>query len=450
MRRFAVLSLVMGVTVMVLATPASAAPSLNASPGSGPPGTVIAVNGAEFSPGFECNLHLGALSFPPNNDSGLVGTCSVNGSGVLTGSFTVPDSSVGNYNLWACNGFASTPCSDEFVEKASTPFSIELPTTTTTTTPVITAPPVTTPLVTVPSVPILPLGSGCDIPSDAIVVDFDDITTGVGFRHDDANAILAVDEFYTTQFDHIEMTGPSASDRLVHLPLTETSFTVTDAPATVVVPGSSGPFVSLGTTSPPNALRFFDEGHFSVPAYRALTGEMSYFGFNVGFGHYTEGFERPDEIVLEVNVRLLPYHELDGSITEGSWPTVSVTLGPGPQPVTTCIIALNTAGIGHPLYSTWLVDVYPKAADGSALHVPIGIDDVFYGSSGIGAIDFDPGDLTPVPATVPLPAAVTTVTTLDAAAAEEDAGSDALLFGLLALGGVIVGAGAMLLLRRRP
>jgi len=339
-------------------------------------------------------------------------------------------------------------CGDEFSQPVFIQFFV-IPPPPTTTTPVITAPPVTTPLVTVPSLPILPLGTGCDIPSDAIVIDFDDMTTGVDFRRDDANAILAVDEFYTTQFDHIEMTGPSESDRLVHLPLTETSFVITDRPATVVIPGSSGPFVSLGTTSPPNALRFFDEAYFSVPAYRVLTGEMSYFGFNVGFGHYTEGHDRPDEIVLEVNVRLLPYHELDGSITEGSWPAVSVTLGPGPQPVTTCIIAFNTGGIGHPLYSTWLIDVYPRTSTGESLRVPIGIDDVFYGSAGIGSIDFDPGDLTPVPATVPLPAPAATVTTLAAAAAEEDPGSDVILFGLLALGGVILGAGAMLLFRRR-
>ncbi len=147
-------------------------------------------------------------------------------------------------------------------------------------------------------------------------------------------------------------------------------------------------------------LRFVDEAHFTVVSYRILPAEMDYFGFNVGFGHFSEGMDRPEEVVLEMSIRLLPYHELDGTITEGAWDTVSVTLGPGPQPVTTCFMATNTEGIGHPQYSTWLIDIYPRTPDGDPLHVPIDIDDVFYGSSGPSVADIELGTPVPVSSTL--------------------------------------------------
>ena len=210
-----------------------------------------------------------------------------------------------------------------------------------------------------------------DTPGLVTHINFDDLPAGSGLFGSPGTAAiedaLADDEFYVTQFDHAEWGGPMG-------PITETVGIIADNPAAV-----TPDIASLGTSSPPSVLRMFDEGHFSVVAHRTPPGQMDYFGFNVGFGHFSEGMERPDTVELEVNVSLLPFHELNGSITAAAWPPVTVTLGPGPQPVTTCVYLENASGVGHPFFSTWLIDVYPRHADGTLIHLPIGIDDVFYG-----------------------------------------------------------------------
>jgi Tol biopolymer transport system component len=135
---------------------------------------------------------------------------------------------------------------------------------------------------------------------------------------------------------------------------------------------------SLGSSSAPNVLRVFDEGHLSIAAHQTLPGQMDYLGFNVGFGHFSEGFERPDIVELDVSVTLLPFHEIDGSVTAVAWDPITITLGPGPQPITECVF-LENPGVGHPLFSTWLVDIVPRHVDGTPIHLPVGIDDLFYG-----------------------------------------------------------------------
>jgi len=267
-------------------------------------------------------------------------------------------------------------CTDDDAEPIFTSTSAATETTTvseTTTTPGSTVATTTT---TLASTTTLAVAEGpCVIPdsADSLVthLDFDGLPSDLGILGRPATVViddaLAAEEFYLTQFDHAAWAGPVG-------PITETVAVIADNPAAV-----TPDIASLGTSSLPNVLRMFDEGHFSVVAHRSLAGQMDFFGFNVGFGHFSEGMERPDTVELEVNISLLPFHELDGSITEASWDSVTVTLGPGPQPITTCVYLENTLGVGHPLFSTWLIDVYPRHADGTLIHLPIGIDDLFYG-----------------------------------------------------------------------
>jgi hypothetical protein len=60
------------------------------------------------------------------------------------------------------------------------------------------------------------------------------------------------------------------------------------------------------------------------------------------------------------------------------WDPVSVTLGPGPQSVTHCLMATNTSGPSH----RWAIhhfEIRPKDASGAYVHIPVDIDDLFFG-----------------------------------------------------------------------
>jgi hypothetical protein len=153
----------------VVAAPqaAWALPSISANPTSAPAGSQVSVSGNEFTAGLQCTLHIGSASLPPNSDPQQVGTCTVDGNGGLSGTFTVPGLSPGSYTLWACNGLSGNLCNHEFEERASAGFTVSLPPTTipTTTTTQATTTTTTFPEEVVPigiDVPALPDGYGLD------------------------------------------------------------------------------------------------------------------------------------------------------------------------------------------------------------------------------------------------------------------------------------------------
>jgi len=215
-----------------------------------------------------------------------------------------------------------------------------------------------------------PIEAGpCVIPIDGVVVhlDFDGFAFEgpLGRPGTEATvAALAADGLTLSQFDHLEWGGPVR-------PVTETDALIADNPAAVDT-------VPLGTSSPPNAFRVFDQANLSIAAHHTLPGQMDFIGFNVGFGHFGEGFERPATVELDVEVSLLPFHDIDGTVVSGSWDPVTITLGPGPQPIETCVY-LENPGVGHAPFSTWHVDITPRHPDGTPIHLPVGIDDLFYG-----------------------------------------------------------------------
>ena len=145
--------------------------------------------------------------------------------------------------------------------------------------------------------------------------------------------------------------------------------------------------------------------------------------------------ERPDTTILD----------------QGAWDTVSITLGPGPQPVTFCLMATNTIGDTH-WKTAYLIDIRPRTTGGDPVHIPVDIDDLFYGTYPvIGPIVSDdiPGLVTvPSTITVPeLPEVSIPIPEPDPVGPVSDS-SDLVVRIAFGLAGLIIGAGAILAMRR--
>lgn len=398
MRRFAVLSLVMGM-ILVMAPPVSALiPAASVDPSSGLAGTSVTVSVSGFTGNIDLEVHEGGES------GSLLGAGATNGSGIAGISITIPAAAaVGPFTLYVCG----IPCvGNEFSERATVTFTVTPPppptTTTTTTTTVATTgtrPPTTDPLP-----PITPAGA-CAIPEGAIHIDFDGLSTGLADRSEVRDP-LARDGFYLWQSNYSTM-NPDGT-RTDSGPILESGPTGQQPDISDFAAHSyTDPRTWLGTSSPPNILRSVDNAHFSVESYRTLHGEMDYFGFNLGFGHYSEGFERPEYVQYDVSVSLLPVYELDGSVFEVGWDELTVTLGPGPQAVTTCVLLENAPRRnGYIGGSTWKVDIVPHHLDGSPIHLILEMDDVFYGTNAPVSLEV------PVPVFPPPETTTTTELTL--------------------------------------
>jgi len=202
-------------------------------------------------------------------------------------------------------------------------------------------------------------------------------------------------------------------------------------------------------------MRLIDDTHWTLITgwgVMNLVGQPGYFGFNIGFGYFGEGFETPENLVVELRVRTMPMERPDGTVLDqGAWDTVSITLGPGPQPVAFCLMATNT--IGNAYFETvYLIDILPRTTGGDPVHIPIDIDDMFYGPYDedspfvFGEIP-DQAELT---ITIPMPELVEDTIPIpgpDPAAPVSDS-SDLVIRIAFGLGGLLIGAGAVLALRR--
>ena len=409
MRRLAVLALVMGLVLAVTGSVANAGyiQVASPSPSSGPPGTAVTVIISWFTGNIDIEVH------EDDEFGALLGTGATDGSGIAGIPITIPGGApVGPYTLYVCGVGSLIPCGDEFSERAVTIFEVTPPPTTTTSTVTI---PTSTPTVTVApltTIPAVPVGSGpCDIPPGADVIDFDAWDRSMGTTEELwgelQTAILdAGHSVYARQWErYVFSVYPPTDDSPSYLPLPRVNSTgfIADNPAR-----------DLYTTSPPKVMRLIDDTVWSlVPYLYAIPipqwGQLDYFGFNVGFGHFGEGFETPDELVVELRVALMPMEMPDGTVLDqGAWDTVSITLGPGPQPVTQCLMAFNTLGPTDP-YSVHLIDILPRTVGGVPVHIPVDIDDVFYGVNDpvIPPLVFDE---LPVPGTVAPPIITTPVT----------------------------------------
>ena len=407
MRRLAVLSLVMGLVLAVVGPVSALIQAASVDPGSGPAGTNVTVNVSGFTPNVPVEVHGEGFG------GSKLGEGTVDGSGSIEIAVTIPAAaSVGPYTIAVCGvlGVACTDTGNEFWEGTSTIFTVTpAPTTTTVTIPPPTPTVTVAPLTTIPAVPV---GSGpCDIPPGADVIDFDAWDRSMGTTEELwgelQTAILdAGHSVYARQWErYVFSVYPPTDDSPSYLPLPRVNSTgfIADNPAR-----------DLYTTSPPKVMRLIDDTVWSlVPYLYAIPipqwGQLDYFGFNVGFGHFGEGFETPDELVVELRVALMPMEMPDGTVLDqGAWDTVSITLGPGPQPVTQCLMAFNTLGPTDP-YSVHLIDILPRTVGGVPVHIPVDIDDVFYGVNDpvIPPLVFDE---LPVPGTVAPPIITTPVT----------------------------------------
>jgi len=148
--------------------------------------------------------------------------------------------------------------------------------------------------------------------------------------------------------------------------------------------------------------------------------------------------ERPDNTILD----------------QGAWDTVSITLGPGPQPVAFCLMATNTIGSTH-WKTVYLIDILPRTTGGDPVHIPVDIDDLFYGSYPVigPMLSDDIPELVTVPstlATIPvpeLPEVSIPIPEPDPVGPVSDS-SDLVVRIAFGLAGLIIGAGAILALRR--
>jgi hypothetical protein len=389
----AVLVLVAWTLILLGSAPdADAYQVVSVTPGSGPPGTTVQVIIADFLPGVPIEVHEGSRTGPL-----LGGPTVANSSGNAFVEITIPAGApVGTYSIYVCGS-----CSSEFFDEASTTFQVTAPPTTTTTT--------TTTSTTTTTTTLPPAGEPCEIPRDAIVIDWD------GFDPDDlglTGELMGPLEFalVTDGYDlllhqwaeYVFSAYPPTDDdpSLLLLPRVDAVGRVADNPAR-----------DLWTSSPPNVMRLFDDTHWSVLPY--VNPMPSHIGFNVGFGHFGEGFETPDEVVVELHVRAMPMQMPDGSVLDqGAWASTSVTLGPGPQPVTTCLEARNTIGSVDP-HTVYMIDILPRTAGGDPIHIPLDIDDLFFARlvppTPPFLLDFDPADLPGFTTTTStLPSAVTT------------------------------------------
>ena len=455
MRLLAALSLALGSLVIAPAPVARAnTPVISAVPGSGPAGTQVTVIGADFLHNVPIEIHVGSKT------GTLLATGTSTNGGLFGIRVTIPASAApGVFTLYACGS-----CASEFFDSATTNFTVTIPATivtTTTTTPIGDGgddEPVTHPATTMVT------GGGCEIPDTATIIDFDAWDRSLGDSEDPAGDLqqavldalhpihLRMWDAYEIRFDPADDTHPN----VLYAPRTDSIAFVTDDPAG-----------NLSTTSPPNVLRLVGDTHWTVQAgWGQLRGQLDYFGFVVGFGHFPDGFtvlagedaievregwdhfDTPDQVVVELTVRTMPLEYVDARVLDqGAWETVTVTLGPGPQPVTHCLVATNTLGELDPK-TVYVVDILVRGVDGEPLDIAVDIDDVFYGYHGVGA-------QMPALEFVDEPSAARPVGTVGAApgAAGADTPSDEqspwLVAGLV-LAGVVVGGVVMWGVRRRP
>lgn len=356
--------------ILAIAPAAALAPAVTLLPTAGPAGSEITVGVSDFTTLSTFEVHAGDFDGP------LLGTGETDTAREGAIAVTIPPGTpAGALTIAVCE-VEFVPCSDtnnEFWVGATASFTVTPPPTTATTSTIpvtlATLPPVTLPPVTLPPPVELPSSGACVIPSGAEVLDFDDLPTGS--IDEFTRGALAVRGFVPWQYasETVAADGAHHGSGPMALPYVD----ILDRAA------RSGD-IWLGSSSAPNILRFEDRAQFSVET--ALTGgrsfDMQYLGFNVGFGHYGEGFDRPDLVEFEVTVRLLPSTAADGALAEAFWEPISITIGPGPQRVEHCVMLANTAGPGL-AGATWLVDVVPRTPDGATLHLLIEIDDLFYG-----------------------------------------------------------------------
>jgi len=376
MKRIAALVLSWGLILFALAPLAGASYQVaSVDPSSGPAGTEAIVIVSDFFPGLELEVRAGSIHGP------TLGTAQADGTtGDAAISITIPvDAPPGPYVLYVCGS-----CSSEFPMEATTTFEVTPPPPPTTVVP--TTPPTAGTLDLGPLVDVV--GERCDIPSGATVIDFDawDYSMGDTRDHDGELSMAfhaAGHPLWFRQYDrHVisSETGPVGDDHFYLPEVVSSGGFITDTPAW-----------DLWTTSPPMVMRLT---YGSTPIYAAthwtlytgtegmnLVGQPDYFGFNVGFGHFGLGYIDPENLVVELRVRTMPMERPDATILDqGAWDTVSITLGPGPQPVAYCLMATNTIGDTH-WKTAYLIDILPLTMGGDPIpNMRVDIDDMFYGS----------------------------------------------------------------------
>jgi hypothetical protein len=148
----------------------------------------------------------------------------------------------------------------------------------------------------------------------------------------------------------------------------------------------------------------------------------------------------------------MPMELPDGSLLDqGAWASASVTLGPGPQPVTTCLESRNTIGSVDP-YTVYMIDILPRTAGGDPIHIPLDIDDLFFAQieppTPPFRYDVDPADVPSItipPDPIPEPMPEVTIP----GPLPEPAGSpDWLVRIAFGIAGLILGAGSLLAFRK--
>jgi len=426
MKRFAGLLFAWGLVVFVLTPIASARYQVvSVSPGSGEAGTMTTVIGSGFTPdGIPIEVRAGGPT------GALLGTGTSSSGGIFGIQITIPAGiSPGPFTIYACGS-----CNSEFHPEATTTFQVTEP-------PPEEPPPEEPPPEEPPPEepppeepppeepppeepppedpeepeepaeepepePEVPAtepddeapGEPCEFPDDAVIMGFDawNLTFGdtTEFSGPLQQALLEQGHpFYLHQWDTYEIRfDPPDDDHLNVLvpPRVDSIGFVTDDPAG-----------DLWTSSEPMVMRRVADTHWTMfSGWGNLPGQLDYLGFTVGFGHFPEGFEvldgqddvadredwdgfaTADEVVVELRVSTMPMVLDDGAVLDqADWDPVSVTLGPGPQPVAYCLIAENTVGELDPK-TVYLVDVVVESSDGEPLAVPVDVDDVFYGYDG--------------------------------------------------------------------
>ncbi|HNJ98966.1 MAG TPA: hypothetical protein PLV13_12630, partial [Ilumatobacteraceae bacterium] len=375
MRRCAVLGLLLGSLALTSAPRAEAfTPLINAIPSSGTAGTAVNIIGADFTAGVPVEIHAGTKT------GTLLGTGTATGAGIFGIMITIPSTApLGPYTIYACGS-----CASEFFDAATTVFTVtvELPPVTTTTRPPIGDSGGEETVTTVPA-------NICEIPDNAIVVDFDAWSLALGDSESpdgelQAALLAARHPLYLRQWSDYEIRfDPPDADHpnVLHAPRTDSIAFVTDDAAG-----------GLGTTSPPNVLRLVGDNHWTVQAGSGrLQSTLDAFGFIVGVGAFPDGFrvldgqdavqprdgwdhfDTPTEVVVELRVGTMPLEYIDGRLVQqGAWDTVTVTLGPGPQPVRTCVIAVNTLGDLDPM-TVYTIDIVAHTPDGAPLDIALDI-----------------------------------------------------------------------------
>ena len=130
------ITIAVGALVGLFAAVPAYAGTISATPQSGYPTDTIEVAGTGFSVLGVCSLHLITTGVP--GTANLVGGCTIEPSGALTGSFEVPHANygTGGFTLRACNGPTQYTCT----ETGDTSFTLLSGQAATTTAPSSTAP----------------------------------------------------------------------------------------------------------------------------------------------------------------------------------------------------------------------------------------------------------------------------------------------------------------------